>query len=102
MTNCYDEGHLRAYLDGGLPAPERAALGAHLANCAACQDQLGRQRALAARVRSLLPAPPSVPDARAALVRLRAAADQTTRSVPASQASNFQRSNFTWLLKTKT
>jgi hypothetical protein len=94
MTNCYDEGHLRAYLDGGLPAPERAALAAHLANCAACQDQLDRQRALAALVRSLLPAPPSAPDARAALARLRAAADQTTRSVPASQASNFQRSNF--------
>ena len=63
MTNCYDEGQLRAYLDGELPAPERAALGAHLAGCAACQDQLGRQRALAARVRSLLPAPPAAPDA---------------------------------------
>ncbi len=94
MTNCYDEGRLRAYLDGELPPLERAALGAHLAGCAACRDQLGRQRALAARVRSLLPAPVAAPQPHAALARLRAAADQTTRNVPASQGSNVQRSKF--------
>jgi len=59
MTNCYDEGRLRAYLDGELPPLERAALGAHLADCAICQDQLGRQRGLAVRVRTLLPVPPA-------------------------------------------
>jgi len=94
MTNCYDEGRLRAYLDGELPPPERAALGAHLAGCAACRDQLGRQRALAARVRSLLPAPPAAPDPGAALAQLRVIAAQTTRNVPASQSSNLRRSKF--------
>ena len=79
MTNCYDEGHVRAYLDGELPPLERAALGAHLVDCATCQDKLGRQRALAVRVRALLPVPPAAPDARAALVRLRAAAEQPLR-----------------------
>ncbi|MBC8077688.1 MAG: zf-HC2 domain-containing protein, partial [Chloroflexales bacterium] len=76
MTNCYDEGQLRAYLDGELPALEHAALGAHLAGCVACQDRLGHQRALVARVRSLLPASPTVPDTRAALAQLRVAANQ--------------------------
>lgn len=94
MTNCYDEGQLRAYLDGELPPVERAALDVHLAGCAACRDQLSRQRALAVRVRSLLPVPPAAPDARAALVRLRAAADQMPRSVPASQGFNLRRSKF--------
>jgi anti-sigma factor RsiW len=94
MTNCYDQGHLRAYLDGELPPLERAALGAHLAGCVACQDQLGRQRDLAARIRSRLPAPPAAPDPRAALARLRAATEQTTRNVPASQDFYLQRSNF--------
>jgi hypothetical protein len=94
MTNCYDEGRLRAYLDGELSSLNREALGAHLAGCAACRDQLRRQRALAARVRSLLPAPLPAPEPRAALARLRAGHDQTTRNVPASQGSNVQRSKF--------
>src|SRR5215218_6098526 len=94
MTNCYDEGRLRAYLDGELPAQERAALAAHLAGCAACQAQLGHQRELTARVRTLLPALPAAPDARAALDRLRAAAQPTPRNVPVSQGSNVQRSKF--------
>jgi hypothetical protein len=93
MTNCYDEGRLQAYLDGELPPLERAALVAHLVGCAACQDQLGRQRALAARVRSLLLVPPPAPDARAALARLRAP-DQPLRSVATSQRFNLQRSKF--------
>jgi hypothetical protein len=85
MMNCYDEGQLRAYLDGELPPFERAALGAHLAGCSACREQLGRQRALAARVRSLLPAPLAAPEPRAALARLHAAANRPTRN-----ASTFQ------------
>jgi hypothetical protein len=94
MTNCYDEGRLRAYLDGELPALERAAVEVHLASCMACQDQLGRQRALVTQIRSLLPASPTVPDTRAALAQLRVAANQPTRNVPASQGFNFQRSTF--------
>jgi hypothetical protein len=93
MTNCYDEGRLRAYLDGELPPLERAALAAHLAGCAACRDLLGRQRDLAAQVRSLLSAPPAAPDARAALARLRAA-DRSMRSIPAASGSTIQRSKF--------
>jgi len=94
MTNCYDEGQLRAYLDGELPPLERTALGSHLAGCVACREQLGRQRALVARVRSLLPTPLPAPEPRAALARLRAAPDQTARNVPTSQASHVQRSKF--------
>jgi len=55
---------------------------------------LGRQRDLAARVRSLLPAPAAAPDPRAALARLRAVADQPMRNIPASRGSNLQRSKF--------
>ncbi len=94
MKNCYDEGRLRAYLDGELPLLERAALAAHLAGCAACQAQLSRQRAQAARVAALLAAPLPVPESRAALARLRATPDQTTRNVPASQGYYVQRSKF--------
>ena len=94
MTNCYDEGRLRAYLDGELPLLDRAALGAHLADCGGCRAQLSRQRALSARVRSLLPAPLPAPEPRAALARLRTTVDQSTRNVPASQTSPVQRSIF--------
>src|SRR5687767_14838075 len=94
MKNCYDEGRLRAYLDGELPSLERAALAAHLAGCAACQAQLNRQRALAVRVGALLAAPLPAPEPRAALARLRAAPDQTTRNIPASQGYYVQRSKF--------
>src|SRR5436853_2682209 len=94
MTNCYDQGQLRAYLDGELPPLERAALGAHLAGCAACQGQLAHQRGLAARVSSLLAVPPTAPEPRAALARLRAASNPTARKVPASQGFHIQRSKF--------
>jgi len=100
MTNCYDEGQLRAYLDGELSPLDRAALGAHLASCAECQSQVSRQRALAARVRALLPAPPVAPDPHAALARLRAA-DQPARNASVSSGFHVQRSksmpsNFFW------
>jgi hypothetical protein len=92
MINCYDEGQLRAYLDGELPPPERAALSTHLAGCAACQGQLERQRVSAARVRALLPTPPTAPQPRAALARLHAPMAQSTGNVPTFQRSNVQRS----------
>jgi len=74
MTNCCDEGRLRAYLDGDLPALERATVGAHIASCASCRAILKEQRALAAQVRTLLPTPAAIPDPHAALDRLRIAA----------------------------
>lgn len=46
-----DAGRLQAYLDGALPAPEGAAVAAHLESCAACREtleSLRRQGALAA------------------------------------------------------
>jgi hypothetical protein len=92
MTNCYDEGQLRAYLDGELPPAERAALSTHMAGCSACQGQLDRQRLVAARVRSLLPAPSATPDPRAALARLRASTSQQPSNLQAFKPSNPQRS----------
>ena len=61
-----DEGALNAYLDGELPAAERAALEAHIAVCSACRHQLADERALVERASTLLglaqpverPAPP--------------------------------------------
>lgn len=92
---CYDEGQLRAYLDGELPPPERTALGAHLAGCAACQGQLDRLRASAMRVRSLLPAPAAAPEPRAALARLRAAQPLDSQTFKPSNARrrSFMQSN---------
>jgi putative zinc finger protein len=61
-----DEGTLHSYLDGELPASERASVEAHLAQCAACGVTLGEARALLERASTLLgsagpierPAPP--------------------------------------------
>ena len=61
-----DEGTLHAYLDGELPAADRAALESHVAQCAACRANLAEERALIARAGQLLaaaqpadrPAPP--------------------------------------------
>ncbi|MFN2572430.1 MAG: anti-sigma factor [Gemmatimonadales bacterium] len=49
-----DEGTLHAYLDGQLPSSERAALEAHLAQCANCSATLVEARALLARANSML------------------------------------------------
>lgn len=73
MSNCYDEGQLRGYLDGELPPASAAALSAHLASCARCRTQLAAQRAAAAQLRALLPAPPPV-NLAAGLLRTLAAA----------------------------
>jgi hypothetical protein len=83
MTNCYDEGRLRAYLDGELAVPERAALDAHLAGCAACRTALAEQRGAAGRVRAVFATAPE-PNPRAALARLRQGASPGTPAVVAS------------------
>lgn len=49
-----DEGTLHAYLDGELPAAERARLEAHLAECATCRDRLTEERGLIERADRLL------------------------------------------------
>jgi hypothetical protein len=38
MIGCWQEGELRAYLDGELPAGDISRLGAHLQTCAPCRD----------------------------------------------------------------
>jgi len=61
-----DEGTLHAYLDRELPSVERAALEAHLADCATCRDNLSEERVLRERASAVLgsarpaerPAPP--------------------------------------------
>jgi len=61
-----DEGMLHAYLDGELPAGERSALEAHVAQCEACRARVHEERALVERASTLLsavrplerPAPP--------------------------------------------
>lgn len=61
-----DEGTLHAYLDGELPSTERAALEAHVAECATCRASLVDERALRERASAVLgaarplerPAPP--------------------------------------------
>src|SRR5687768_12876511 len=49
-----DEGALHAYLDGELPHAERAALEAHVAQCAPCHAKLADERALTERAGQLL------------------------------------------------
>ncbi|GAB4217507.1 MAG: anti-sigma factor [Roseiflexaceae bacterium] len=82
MTQCYDDGRLRAALDDELSAAERAALDAHLAGCPACQARTEQLRATARRVYALLPSPAAPPDAQAALARLRATAGTTRTDTP--------------------
>src|SRR5438105_1860959 len=49
-----DEGMLHAYLDGELPAPERAALEIHIAQCATCGARLAEERSLIERASAVL------------------------------------------------
>jgi anti-sigma factor RsiW len=44
------------YLDGELPAEEAAAVGRHLAGCAACRPRCRRDRAFLARLAAARPA----------------------------------------------
>lgn len=50
---------LSQYLDGELPAAERAALDTHLATCAACRATLAELRAVVARAQTLEDQPPA-------------------------------------------
>ncbi len=83
MTQCYDDGRLRAALDDQLPAGERAHLDAHLAGCPGCRARAEQLRAAARRVAALLPSPAIPPDPQAALARLRAANTARADTPPA-------------------
>ncbi len=88
MTTCYDPGTLRAYLDEELPAADRAAVAAHLGDCAACQTQLDELSALDARVRADFRATAdATPDLDAALARVRA----QLADVPTSAGTGLRR-----------
>ncbi|MGH7530170.1 MAG: anti-sigma factor, partial [Gemmatimonadales bacterium] len=50
---------LSEYLDGELPAAERAALEAHLATCADCRDTAAELRTVVARAQALEDRPPA-------------------------------------------
>ena len=79
MIGCYDDGALRAGLDGELSAEALRAQQAHLAVCAACRARRAELHALSERAALLLHAP--VPDSRAALAAVR---QQIDRERPAS------------------
>ena len=49
-----DEGTLHAFLDGELPAGERAQVESHLVECAACRNRLTEERGLIERADRLL------------------------------------------------
>lgn len=91
MSTCYDEGRLRAYLDGELAPLAATALAAHLPTCPACRSLLAAQRASSAQVRTLLAAPPT-PDPAAALQRAIRAA-QPAPLIGAALAETQIRSN---------
>jgi hypothetical protein len=74
MTECCDEGLLRAYLEGAgaLTEAERASVEAHLAGCGDCRTRLGDLRKLEASVMARLTmlGPSQPADVQAALQRM--------------------------------
>jgi len=76
MTECYDTGTLRLYMESpsAMPDAERAAIAAHLASCADCRQEMDNLRVLEASVMSRLSvlAPNQPPDMQAALMKMRA------------------------------
>ncbi len=74
MNRCYDDGALRASVDGALGRPELDELRAHLRVCPSCAARLLELRAAAERTGALLSAPQ--PDTRAAFARTLTALDR--------------------------
>jgi len=75
--SCFNEGMLRASVDGELSETQRAELEEHLRHCASCRDRFEVIAHNADRVRSALsslaiPGESSPPDARRALARFKA------------------------------
>ena len=71
MSECYDEGRLRAYIDGELPELERALVASHLSTCQRCRMAFGAIVATAQQAATLLAPPAS--SANAAFARFSAA-----------------------------
>ena len=68
--SAHEQDRLSAYLDGELPAPERAAVAAHLAGCSECEEQLAALAGVDEATRQLeLQAPEGYFDTFAARVR---------------------------------
>jgi anti-sigma factor RsiW len=82
----HDSGVLRAYLDGELTFAERAALAAHLDQCAACATELKRLQEQASRVAVHLDKleAGSVPTSQAALAAFH---DRQAQAQPAATGS---------------
>src|SRR6476661_867288 len=84
MTECYETGQLRAYLEGpdALPADERTAIEAHLAACPQCRERRNELRALGAAVTARIAAlaPTREPDVQAALMTMRGKLRQESAS----------------------
>lgn len=81
MTECIDEGLLRAYLlgDGELPAEERAQIEAHLPRCPACREQMATLRNLSSHVHAKMEAvaPPTAPSSEVAWQKMQASLAQS-------------------------
>lgn len=71
MTNCIEEGLLKAYIDDALPEAERAEVGMHMATCETCQSKVKELEEQSATIGTLLMAPATESDAQTALARLR-------------------------------
>jgi anti-sigma factor RsiW len=54
MTECQDEGRLRAYFDRELPPEDLSQVGAHIGGCAECHARYNDLAARAARVSSMM------------------------------------------------
>ena len=55
---CVDEKKFSAYMDGELSEEDAAAIGEHLAHCAACREELSRLEAVSEALESLEGAEP--------------------------------------------
>lgn len=88
-----DDGVLHAYLDGAYPAgsPDRAAIDAHLAECADCRTRLAEARRVRDRAGDILglgsPSVVGIPDFADVLSR----AGQGRAGVPSAQAASPRR-----------
>lgn len=88
MTGCFDDGRLRAALDGELPAEVQRALQGHLAVCSACRARSVALQALAEQSASLISAP--TPDVSAAFVALRQRIDSEQLALSGSRSLHRQ------------
>lgn len=90
MTRCYDDGALRAGLDGELQAEALRAQQDHLAVCPECRARHTELKALADQTTSLLHTPS--PDVPVALAALRRRIDRE-RPAPAGSRSSYPQSS---------